>query len=108
MKVLKALILIPLAIVIIALAVANRQIVTFSLDPFSHEAPAFSLVMPLFVLMFAALLVGVVLGGVASWVVQGKHRRAAKASRREVDRLRNEADRLKSALGTRSPALPSA
>ena len=36
-KIVAAVILVPLAIVIIAFAVANRQIVTVSLDPFSSE-----------------------------------------------------------------------
>ena len=41
-KIVAAVILVPLAIVIIAFAVANRQIVTVSLDPFSSERPAAS------------------------------------------------------------------
>ena len=41
-KIVAAIILVPLAVVIIAFAVANRQIVTVSLDPFSAEHPAAS------------------------------------------------------------------
>ena len=40
---LKALVLLPIAILIVLLAVANRQMVTLSLDPFSQAAPEFSL-----------------------------------------------------------------
>ena len=39
-KLVSALILVPLAIVLIAFAVANRDIVTVSLDPFDHADPA--------------------------------------------------------------------
>ena len=36
---LKVLVLLPLAIVVVLLALANRGPVTVSLDPFSREAP---------------------------------------------------------------------
>ena len=39
---LKALVLLPIAILIVLLAVANRQMVSLSLDPFSQAAPEFS------------------------------------------------------------------
>ena len=40
---LKALILLPVAILIVLLAVANRAPVTLSLDPFSQDAPEFAI-----------------------------------------------------------------
>ena len=49
----------PLALVIIALAVANRQSVTVSLDPFAGSEPAVSVTLPLFALIFILLIVGV-------------------------------------------------
>ena len=39
-KIVTALILVPLAIVLIMFAVANREIVTVSLDPFNSAEPA--------------------------------------------------------------------
>ena len=39
---LKALILLPIAILVVLLAVANRAPVTLSLDPFSQDAPEFA------------------------------------------------------------------
>lgn len=60
------LLLIPALAVAAALAVANREIVHVSLDPFSDTHPAFVLEMPLFLLIFLTLFVGVLLGaGVA-------------------------------------------
>lgn len=53
----------PVALVAIWIAVANRRPVIFSLDPFSQSAPAFALQIPLYLLLFAALLGGVLLGG---------------------------------------------
>lgn len=47
-------------------AVANRQAVEFSLDPFSSE-PIVAFSLPLFLLVFLTFLLGVVLGGVTVW-----------------------------------------
>src|SRR5687767_2731469 len=71
------LVLVPLAIVILMFAVANREVVTVSFDPFSSHQPAASVRVPLFVLIFILVILGVIIGGVASWLRQGKHRRAA-------------------------------
>lgn len=57
---------VPAAVIAAVVAVANRQAVTFSLDPFSQTDPAIALQVPLFLLLFAALIVGVLLGGFAS------------------------------------------
>jgi hypothetical protein len=41
------------------------------------------------------LAVGIVIGGVATWVRQGRWRQAARAERANADRLRREAERLR-------------
>jgi uncharacterized integral membrane protein len=92
---LKALVLLPIAVLIVLLAVANRQSVTLSLDPFSQAAPEFSVDMPLFAVLFLAVMAGVMIGGVAAWLAQGKHRRERRRYRREASSLRYETDRLK-------------
>jgi uncharacterized integral membrane protein len=92
------LILVPLAIVILMFAVANREIVTVSFDPFSTTAPAASVSVPLFVLIFVLVLLGVIIGGVASWLRQGKHRRAARVHQSHVVALRREVDSLNTRL----------
>ena len=99
-KIVAAVILIPLAIVIIAFAVANRQIVTVSLDPFSSEHPASSLTLPLFALILVLLIAGVVIGGVAAWLRQAKWRRVARRLEREVEELRSEVASLKRSSGS--------
>ncbi len=96
---------IPVAIILVAFSIANRAPVTVSLDPFAEGAPAYSFRLPMFVLVFAVLLAGVVIGGVAAWVRQGKWRRAA----REAERLRREAAARRAAQPplVGAPALPA-
>jgi uncharacterized integral membrane protein len=97
-----ALILVPLAVVIIAFAVANRQNVTVSLDPFSSDVPAASVHGPLFLVLVAVLILGVILGGVAAWLRQAKWRRTARRLEREVADLRSELDMFKRAADSGS------
>ena len=91
------LVLLPLAAVIVILSVANRQDVTVSLDPFHGGAPALSFAAPLFVLLFGALVLGLVIGGVATWVRQGRWRRAARRAEMEAERLRRDTVRPRQA-----------
>ena len=55
----------PLALIAVWIAVANRAPVTVNLDPFSQDNPAISLEMPLYIVLFVAVLIGVLLGGFA-------------------------------------------
>ena len=93
-KLVAALILVPLAIVIIAFAVANRQAVTLSFDPFNASAPAAALSLPLFVIVFAALIAGVIVGGLAVRLGHGRWRRLARRFEREAGELRTRLDAL--------------
>ena len=98
-NIIAALILVPLAVIIIAFAVANRQIVTVSLDPFSAEHPAASVTLPLFGLILVLLIVGVLIGGIAAWPRQSKWRRTARRLEREVGDLRTEIEEFKRTAG---------
>jgi uncharacterized integral membrane protein len=103
---LKSLILLPVAVLVILLAVANRAPVTVSLDPFSRGAPEISFAVPLFALIFAAIMLGVVIGGMAAWLAQSKHRRAERRYKRETRRLQSETERLRTEAGV-PPGLPA-
>lgn len=92
---LKALVLLPLILIVVGLSVANRRMVDVSLDPFTLDVIPVQLTAPLYAVILAAVALGVLIGGVAAWVVQGKHRRAARAGRIEAHRLRGEVDRLR-------------
>jgi uncharacterized membrane protein YciS (DUF1049 family) len=103
-KIVLALILIPLTILIVALAVANREIVAVSFDPLNRAEPAFLLRTPLFALVFVLVIVGVIIGGIASWLRQSKWRRAARAREAELRVARDEVDRLRRELAARDSA----
>jgi uncharacterized integral membrane protein len=98
-KIVAAVILVPLAVIIIVFAVANRQIVTVSLDPFSAEHPAASLTLPLFALVIVLLIIGVLIGGIAAWLRQSKWRRTARRLEREMADLHIEIEGLKRTAG---------
>ena len=98
-KIVAVVLLIPLAVVAITLAVANRQTVVVSFDPFDQANPAFVLALPLFALILALVIAGVVIGGIAAWLRQGKWRRAARLAQAQARELRADIDRLKRRMG---------
>ncbi|MDO1580798.1 lipopolysaccharide assembly protein LapA domain-containing protein [Rhizobium oryzicola] len=83
-KIIGMVILVPLAIILVVLCVANRQSVTLALNPFNPSDTVLSLTGPLFLLLFVALLFGMVIGSVATWFAQGKYRRQARIEAREA------------------------
>lgn len=89
-KIVTLVIVVPLAAVIIAFAVANRHAVTVAFDPFSTANPAYAATVPLFVLIFVLVTLGVVVGGVAAWLRQSKWRRVARRLDGENRRLTQE------------------
>ena len=62
-----ALVVIPLGLIFIVFAVANRHFVTVSFDPFNATDPAIAVSMPLFAVIIAVAILGVVAGGMATW-----------------------------------------
>lgn len=78
---------IPVAAITIWLALANRSLVTLSLDPLNMDAPRWSVALPLFIVVFIGILVGMLVGGAIVWWGQGRWRREAKRRAKEVDRL---------------------
>ncbi len=74
----------PIALVVISFAVANRQWITVSFDPFSRDAPFAAMDVPLWVLFFCGVFFGLIAGWIACWMAQGKWRRSAREARREL------------------------
>jgi uncharacterized integral membrane protein len=72
-----ALVLIPLGLIFIIFAVANRHLVTVSFDPFNSTDPV-AVTLPLFVVIIAVAIAGVVAGGSATWFRQRHWRRSAR------------------------------
>lgn len=95
------LILVPLCVVLIIFALSNRQMVQVNFDPLSPSAPLIpSLSVPLYLVIFGFLILGVLLGGIATWFSQGKQRREKRRWRKEAGKWQEEAklarDRAKS------------
>ena len=71
---------------------------TVSFDPFAlADNAAFAIDAPLFAVVIVAAMLGVVAGAFATWLSQGRHRRASRQSRAEADKWRAEAQTLKAA-----------
>src|SRR5258708_17710344 len=77
-KFLTAVVLIPLGLLFVVFAVANRHMVTVSLDPFNSADPSVGFTLPLFVVIIAVAIAGVVAGGSATWFRQRHWRRAPR------------------------------
>jgi hypothetical protein len=78
---------VPAAAVAVVVAVANRQGVDFSLDPFSQISPALAVHMPLFVLLFLTFGAGILLGGLATWFARRPPAGAAKQQSKPATNL---------------------
>ncbi len=103
-RVVTIVVLVPVAVVLIALAVANRASTPFTLDPFHPGNPGLTVSLPLFVWLFAALVLGLVVGSVATWFSQGRYRRKARERGTELRSVRQQ----QAARAPAGPALPPA
>jgi uncharacterized integral membrane protein len=89
-RILRWLVGVPVAIIVIVFAVANRRPVVLSIDPVSPDAPFASVSMPLWLLLFVGIFIGILVGWSACWLAQGKWRRAAREARDEASSLKQE------------------
>lgn len=96
-KFVTAAILIPLGLILIAFAFANRHFVMLSFDPFNAKNPALAVSLPLFVIIIAAAIAGVVAGGCVTWFGQRHHRRAARRHAAAAQAAAAELARLRAA-----------
>jgi uncharacterized integral membrane protein len=101
-----ALIVIPLALVLIVFAVANRHFVTVSFDPFNSADPSVAIRLPLFVIIILSAILGVVAGGSATWFRQRRWRRAARQHEADARAARSEAADLRAATRYDRERLP--
>jgi uncharacterized integral membrane protein len=102
MRFLKYLLLVPIVAAVLFVALGNRDVVTLHLHPFRDgEIPDLAVDVPVYLELLLTLMVGVVIGGVATWLEQGRHRAAARRARAEVKRLTAEAARTAAASGKR-------
>ena len=92
---------VPIVVLIVTFAVANRQWIDVSLDPLSRAAPRAAVSMPLWSLFFCGIFVGLIAGWLACWFAQKKWRRAAREARAELQRGQDEISRLKRDVSSR-------
>ena len=102
-KIVTAVIVVPLVVIIVAFAVANRQAVTISFDPLSATNPAYVITLPLFLAVFVVLILGVIIGGIAAWLGQGGWRRTARRLDADVRALHDELETIRRRFGTAAP-----
>jgi len=91
-KWLARLIWVPLALMGGVFAIANRQTVTVSLWPLPWEAS-----LPLFLVLLAVLLLGLMAGGLIVWLGGHRYRATARQQTRSNVSLRRQVDDLKAA-----------
>jgi uncharacterized integral membrane protein len=107
-----ALVVIPLGVIFVIFAVANRHLVTVSFDPFNSTTPTVAVTLPLFVVIIAVAIIGVAAGGMATWFRQRRWRRAARQHEADARQARAQlADLRASSAASRGdqprfPALP--
>src|ERR1041384_2264035 len=89
---------VPLGALLVALAVVNRKPTILILDPFRGAEARLSLEAPLFLFLLGAFALGLIIGGIATWLGQGKWRRTARAQSREARDLRYQSSRLEKEL----------
>ena len=102
MKVLSRALFLVFLLVGVLIAVSNTQRTELALWPIPH-----TVVMPLYLLVLAVLLLGVVAGLGLGWWAARHHRRHARGRRREIQRLEREVEELRSALAAAKPAPPA-
>ena len=100
MRALKYLILAIILVVLVVVALANRDLVTLNLLPAGMaRVMPLSVQVPLFVVGLAGVVVGMVIGYIFEWLREHKHRRRASQKSREAQRLTSEMDRLRKTTG---------
>lgn len=99
---LKWVFLVGLAVALVTVALANRGAVTLRLLPADMAAflgVDWSIDLPLFLVIFAGLVGGLLIGFVWEWLREHKHRATAATKRREVSQLERELAQMRDAKG---------
>lgn len=103
LRLIKYIVLAVIAVVLVVLALANRDSVTLELLP--ADLAAWSGVnfapieLPLFLVIFAGVAIGLLIGRIAEWLREYRYRADAKQQRRARTKLEREVADLKGRSG---------
>ena len=86
-------VVVPIALILLALSVANRQPVSLNFNPIRPDMPGDQVVLPFFWFLFLTFALGAIVGGMVVWFSQSRYRRTAREREREADEWRYKADR---------------
>ena len=106
MRYLRYLFLLVFGLILLVVASANRAPVTLKLlsDDLAAfakgmvpqlEGQAFEVTLPLFVVLFGCIVLGLLIGFVWEWLRESKHRSRASTERRAREKLEREVDQLR-------------
>ncbi|HEX5958908.1 MAG TPA: lipopolysaccharide assembly protein LapA domain-containing protein [Hyphomicrobiaceae bacterium] len=93
-RILRLLVLLPAVIVLAALGVTNTHGVRLALNPFRPDDPVLAVTLPFYAWLLAAMIVGVLLGGLVTWATHYRWRLSARRGEAEARRWKAEAERL--------------
>ena len=98
LRYLKYLFLIVVALVLVLMAFANREVVLLEVIP-ENLAPwlgvQYALELPLFAVVLGSVMVGILVGFVWEWLREHRHRAEAKTQKRTAKALEREVQSLK-------------
>jgi uncharacterized integral membrane protein len=89
-------ILVPISVILIIFALANRQMIKLNFDPTSSLNPLISSIeLPLYFIIYSMLFLGILLGGVAVWFTQGRYRKQCRQLSKTTKTLESEIGEIK-------------
>jgi uncharacterized integral membrane protein len=98
-KFLSALVWIPLGLIFLIFAIANRHAVTVSFDPFNND-PQEGVTLPLFAVIISVAILGVLAGGIATWIRQHRWRRSSRRFQADALEAKAQLAELRASLAT--------
>jgi uncharacterized integral membrane protein len=105
-KFFNAVVIILMSVIFIVFAVANRHFVTVSFDPFNSADSPVSVRSPLFIVMIAMAILGVVAGSSMTWFRQRRWRRAARQHEADAQQARAQLADLRAATDPQRGSVP--
>mgnify|MGYP000850460857 FL=1 len=103
LKYLRYLVLLAIALGLLTVALANRAPVTLKALPedlAGLAAAQWQIELPLFVVIFGGVAIGLLIGFVWEWLREHRHRSTASSKTREAARLQRELAAMRDAKGT--------